>query len=468
MDIDETMLHAFFGPSARLSKVLASGLFESSVVFFQNGQECTLVYRPGLFDFLRTVRRQFDGLCIFTAGNEEYSRVVAKALSRRANIRFDHVWSRDHCTTVQDVETPFYTKDLESLGLDVRRTVLVDNRALNFYYQAYNGILVNDFVAEVNTDGLRDTTLATVLSKLNAMSTYQDVRTFVKECMELGHEVEQVGLGTIKESAEETTQEECTSSNTSICHLWSMERQACYGSVRKQVAACTIQAALRGCLAGRKKAVCEMDWSRQAALEVQRTAAFFGLHVGRWIKASVKIQSAVRRFLAVCEYRRKADWSRRAALEVQRTAAFFGLHVGRWIRAATMIQSALRRFLAVKEREERSAAASLIQTSYRLDEINDVVPGWEQPVQVEEDFSVTEDGVEETVVQDVCDTVQEVVSVSRRRSRRIRGMRRRVDYRERILACRVIVEDGSVEVRRPVRRSPRLRKMKRVNYQGMQ
>jgi hypothetical protein len=128
-----------------------SGVFESFVISFngEEGHQCEYqcVLRPGLIEFLQSVWKEFDLVCIFTAGTKKYAHAISKLLEDLAKIKFDFVWHRGDCTkNGDDVYVKDLTKVVTEVGLDATRMILVDNNIHSFRTDHRdNGLLVCDF-----------------------------------------------------------------------------------------------------------------------------------------------------------------------------------------------------------------------------------------------------------------------------------------------------------------------------------
>lgn len=134
-----------------------------------NGKQQKLVVflRPGLVKFLNNLAT-FSEVILYSAAVRAYARPLVDALDPQRQF-FARSFFRDStvCTGVYK-----YVKDLSKLGSDLRRTVLVDNRAISFLLQPQNGIKClpfrgNDKDRELNK---------VILPLLESLSFLKDVR----------------------------------------------------------------------------------------------------------------------------------------------------------------------------------------------------------------------------------------------------------------------------------------------------
>jgi RNA polymerase II subunit A small phosphatase-like protein len=167
LDIDETLVHTSRG--SRTPAALES--FEIHV--FE--QTFTVFKRPGLDEFLRKAASKYE-LIAFTAGLEEYSRAVLKAIDP-GDIFFRHCLFRQHCA---EVYPNTVVKDLRIINRSPSRTVLVDNTLTNFLLQPENGVPITSFF-----DDSKDSALNVLIEFLTTLDTACDVRTPIQATFQL-------------------------------------------------------------------------------------------------------------------------------------------------------------------------------------------------------------------------------------------------------------------------------------------
>eukprot|EP00210_Caulerpa_lentillifera_P000728 g705.t1 len=173
LDLDETLVMTYL--KCKIPKDLQIsaqlGKLESLQLHCDlgNGKQQKLVVflRPGLVKFLKSLA-MFSEVILYSAAVRAYARPLVDALDPQRQF-FTKRLFRDStvCTGVYK-----YVKDLSKLGSDLRRTVLVDNRAISFLLQPQNGIKClpfrgNDKDRELNK---------VILPLLESLSFLRDVR----------------------------------------------------------------------------------------------------------------------------------------------------------------------------------------------------------------------------------------------------------------------------------------------------
>lgn len=125
--------------------------------------------RPYVLDTLQDLRRM-PGLeiILWTASLRDVALPVVRQLEQNSLI-FDAIIYRDD-RWFSHVERHWYVKDLEQLGRDMRRVVMVENSAVSIRLQQGNAILVEDFIAQ-----REDYTLS------NLLAVVMDLMTHVRE-----------------------------------------------------------------------------------------------------------------------------------------------------------------------------------------------------------------------------------------------------------------------------------------------
>ena len=163
LDLDETLVHCTIEPTAGADVVFP-------VEF--NGVEYNVhvAKRPHLEYFLDKVSNEFGfEVIIFTASQRVYADALLDLIDPSGQF-FKHRLFREACLYVEGN----YLKDLNVLGRDLSRTVLVDNSPHAYGYQVDNGIPIVSWF-----DDKEDTELLSLLPFLERLQNVEDVRPIV-------------------------------------------------------------------------------------------------------------------------------------------------------------------------------------------------------------------------------------------------------------------------------------------------
>jgi len=163
LDLDETLVHCSVDP-----------IPDADVTFPVTFNGCNyMVYvrkRPHLDKFFASILGKFE-VTIFTASQQVYAERLLNLLDPEG-IYIHHRLYRDSCLPVEGN----YLKDLNVLGRDLTKTVLVDNSPHAFGYQLDNGIPIESWFEDRN-----DTELLKLSAFLHQLLGQHDVRPLVRD-----------------------------------------------------------------------------------------------------------------------------------------------------------------------------------------------------------------------------------------------------------------------------------------------
>ena len=83
--------------------------------------------RPGCVKFLKDMAQKFE-IIVFTAALQDYADFILNHIDKQDIKLIDHRLYRHHC----DYDDGVYVKDLNRLGRDIKKTIIVDNIRDNF------------------------------------------------------------------------------------------------------------------------------------------------------------------------------------------------------------------------------------------------------------------------------------------------------------------------------------------------
>jgi CTD small phosphatase-like protein 2 len=119
----------------------------SFVYITKEKKEGLLRLRPFLYNFLNLVKEYYE-IIIFTAATISYANPILDAIEIEKGKYFNFRLYRNHCSIVNNE----IVKDINFLGRDISKIIIVDNMQQNFKLQKENGILISSFWGEDSND----------------------------------------------------------------------------------------------------------------------------------------------------------------------------------------------------------------------------------------------------------------------------------------------------------------------------
>lgn len=163
LDLDETLVHCSVDACENADLIFP-------VEFNGVEYQVHVHKRPHLEAFLRAVAQHFE-VVVFTASQQVYADKLLDIIDPGREL-IKHRLFRDSCLLVEGN----YLKDLNVLGRDMKRMVLVDNSPHAFGYQVDNGIPIESWF-----DDPKDKELLHLLSFLEEIQHVEDVRPIVRD-----------------------------------------------------------------------------------------------------------------------------------------------------------------------------------------------------------------------------------------------------------------------------------------------
>ena len=146
LDLDETLVHSI----AETGKTLI---------------------RPGTNIFLKELSPLFE-IVIFTAGMQDYADNLLNQMDKERNL-IQYRLYRQHTS----LENGSNVKDIEKLGRDLSKVIIIDNISENFSKQSDNGIFITPWMGDPNDTELYE--LIPILKEISVKKV-KDVRVILR------------------------------------------------------------------------------------------------------------------------------------------------------------------------------------------------------------------------------------------------------------------------------------------------
>jgi len=124
--------------SPKYKYTLVLDLDETLVHYVSDDDSAYIQIRPGAEEFIKELSEYYE-IIIFTAALQNYADLIISGLDPDGVVSFKLY--RQHTVNIDNT----YIKDLDKLGRDIKKIIIIDNISENFSQQPKNGLNIADF-----------------------------------------------------------------------------------------------------------------------------------------------------------------------------------------------------------------------------------------------------------------------------------------------------------------------------------
>ena len=169
LDLDDTLIHSKRNFHFKLNR-------NNSI-----NQKRSIIFRPYLFKFLDLMKPLYE-LILFSSSTPDYVDPIVKLIEKDKKY-FDFILYRHHITLDEDGNN---VKNLEKIGRDLTKIIIVDDIERYFKLQKDNGINIKPFCGNLNKETNTLNTLGDVLVKIrNDAEETNDIRISLNKVKKL-------------------------------------------------------------------------------------------------------------------------------------------------------------------------------------------------------------------------------------------------------------------------------------------
>jgi len=157
LDLDETLVHSSFKP-------IQGADFVIPVEIDDQVHQVYVLKRPGVDQFMKRMGDLYE-IVVFTASLAKYADPVLDLLDKHKVVKARLF--REACVNHKGN----YVKDLNRLGRDIKRTIIIDNSPASYMFNPENAVPVESWFDDPN-----DTELFSLCGILERLAKVEDVQ----------------------------------------------------------------------------------------------------------------------------------------------------------------------------------------------------------------------------------------------------------------------------------------------------